>query len=585
MTNRTPYTGLAQKLVLGIDIGTTFGALSFCILEPGRIPTILPVTHYPAQAQIGGDAKIPSIIYYDNTGRDRASGAEALQEDIVEKAKEEGWEKSSWFKLHLRPQTNNSGSETLPPLPSGKSATEVFADFLRYLFHCARSYIQKKYPNGGELWISLEDTIEFVLTHPNGWEGRQQENMRYAAIIAGLISDSPEGHERIHFVTEGEASLHFCINNGLATDPLRLGKGIVIVDAGGGTVDISTYRKVTTKTDTGFEEITLPRCLFAGSIYVRHRAQKYITYRLQGSKWKADVEHITDCFDKTAKLLFRGTEPWSFIKFGRPSDRDEALNITGGQWKLPREIVELFFKPSLDAIVKAIEELKNDARAPLSTVLLVGGFGASDWLYSQLGIAVKRLGLTLSRPDSHVNKAVADGAVSFYLDRFVGARISRYTIGVRHDVRYDARNVEHRGRPTEVRANGVRYITDGFSTILRKNTRITEATEFRGYYYRVRHTATDPDLVNIKLPIFWYTGEDSDPKWLDTEKDFETMCNVIADTRQLAINLEPKRSPGGRYYQISYDVVLSFGLTELKAQIAWKENGEEKRGPARIMYD
>jgi hypothetical protein len=31
-----------------------------------------------------------------------------------------------------------------------------------------------------------------------------------------------------------------------------------------------------------------------------------------------------------------------------------------------REIVELFFKPSLDAIVKAIEELKNDARAPLS---------------------------------------------------------------------------------------------------------------------------------------------------------------------------------------------------------------------------
>jgi cytochrome c biogenesis protein CcdA len=34
MTNRTPYTGLAQKLVLGIDIGTTFGALSFWCVGP-----------------------------------------------------------------------------------------------------------------------------------------------------------------------------------------------------------------------------------------------------------------------------------------------------------------------------------------------------------------------------------------------------------------------------------------------------------------------------------------------------------------------------------------------------------------------
>lgn len=29
---------------------------------------------------------------------------------------------------------------------------------------------------------------------------------------------------------------------------------------------------------------------------------------------------------------------------------------------------------------------------------------------------------------------------------------------------------------------------------------------------------------------------------------------------------------GEKYYTISYDIVLLFGLTELRAQIAWKED-------------
>jgi hypothetical protein len=110
----------------------------------------------------------------------------------------------------------------LLPLPPNKTARDVFADFLRYLFQCARSFIQESYPHGSALWISLEDTMEFVFAHPNAWEGQQQSQMRTAAIIAGLIPNSPEGHERTHFVTEGEASLRFCVNKGLAADPLRV---------------------------------------------------------------------------------------------------------------------------------------------------------------------------------------------------------------------------------------------------------------------------------------------------------------------------------------------------------------------------
>jgi hypothetical protein len=52
---------------------------------------------YPAQEQVGGDSKIPSIIYYDLQGQVRAVGAEALQEMIIEQAEDEGWVRLEWY--------------------------------------------------------------------------------------------------------------------------------------------------------------------------------------------------------------------------------------------------------------------------------------------------------------------------------------------------------------------------------------------------------------------------------------------------------------------------------------------------------
>ena len=113
-------------------------------------------------------------------------------------------------------------SEQLPPLPPQKKIIDVFADFFKYLFQCAASYIQETHANGRTLWNSLEDDIHFVLSHPNGWEGPQQSQMRQAAIIAGLIPDNTRGRSRVSFVTEGEASLHFSIENGLPADAMEV---------------------------------------------------------------------------------------------------------------------------------------------------------------------------------------------------------------------------------------------------------------------------------------------------------------------------------------------------------------------------
>ena len=172
-------------------------------------------------------------------------------------------------------QSDGLSNADLLPLPSNKTVIQVFGDFLAYLHDCAKKYIVETHPNGSSLWSSFGDRIEYVLSHPNGWEGLQQGKMRQAAVYAKLIPNTTSGHARIHFVSEGEASLLYCVDNGLAFNAIKVcsntinknnahldsqnDASVMIVDAGGGTVDISTYKFVNTN-PLSVEEIAAPDC-------------------------------------------------------------------------------------------------------------------------------------------------------------------------------------------------------------------------------------------------------------------------------------------------------------------------------------
>ena len=65
-------------------------------------------------------------------------------------------------------------------------------------------------------------------------------------------------------------------------------------------------------------------------------------------------------------------------------------------------------------------------------------------------------------------KAVADGAVSFFLDHFVTARVARTTFGVHVRPLYDPSNPEHRQRSNKVFTDsaGDKRLPGAFSVIL-----------------------------------------------------------------------------------------------------------------------
>ena len=64
------------------------------------------------------------------------------------------------------------------------------------------------------------------------------------------------------------------------------------------------------------------------------------------------------------------------------------------------------------------------------------------------------------------NKAVADGAISYYIDHFVQTRVSKLTYGSKGSIDYDAKNPEHRRRPTFTAISGIKRIDRVFWVIL-----------------------------------------------------------------------------------------------------------------------
>ncbi|EIW80615.1 hypothetical protein CONPUDRAFT_125441 [Coniophora puteana RWD-64-598 SS2] len=614
MLDRQPYKGLSRKLVLAFDVGTTFSGVSYCILDPGEVPKIQGVSRYPAQEQVGGDSKIPSILYYDRNQQARAIGAEALQENIIEKAEEEGWTKVEWWKMHLRSKHLNSShikDSDIPPLPAGVSALQVLADFMAYLYHCARTYITESHATGRDFLASFSDSIDFVLSHPNGWEGSQQTQIRRAAVIAGLVPDDKAGEERIQLVTEGEASLHYCVSNVLSSDKLArvpiekpvdddessgagasMRGGVIIVDAGGGTIDLSAY-SMESATGTGkgmsFEEVAPTECRLQGSVFVTRRANTFLQEKLQGSRFaeRDYIDQMTSIFDKTTKLRFRNADEPCYIKFGTMRDKEPSFDIRSGQLKLQGSDVAGLFQPAIESVVEAIQKQRQASTKEISFVFLVGGFAASDYLFSQLQSRLAPTGVTLSRPDSHTNKAVADGAASFYIDHLVSSRAARFAYGVECFTVFEPYNSEHikRQHTKCVAASGVVAVPHFFTSIVRKGTRVAEIQEFK-HPYRKQDNELE-GCKQIEGHILAYRGSDADPRWTDDDNaSFTRLCTVRADTSELAKSLRPRTAPGRTYYELEFEVVLLFGLTELRAQISWRDSsGAQQRSPAVVVYD
>ncbi|KAI9566246.1 hypothetical protein HD554DRAFT_2025961 [Boletus coccyginus] len=535
-------------------------------------------SRFPGQAEGRGDAKVPSIIYYDASGSIKAIGSEALSMNTINDAEENGWTKAEWWKLHLRPKHLASAhikDEDIPSLPPRKSAINILTDFIKFLFMAAKTHIEEHHM--GFNWISIENSIEFVFSHPNGWEGLQQQKYREAIQSAGLIP-GPMGQSRVHMITEGEASLHYCVSSLRAENATTEPQAIIIIDAGGGTIDLSVYS--VSFNPIACEEIAPAECRLQGAVFVTFRAADLLLSSSHSST--EEMRDITREFDRSTKLSIRSADEPVYLMIGSFRYNNPRFNIKRGALKLSGEEATSLFNESIQAIIDAFDEqCKAANRRNRKRAFLVGGLGSNDFVWSRLRSYFGVQGIEICRPDNDINKAVANGAVIFHIDRAVKSRVARATYGVPYTPWVDESNPEHLRRKNKWRKmpSGQYTVDGGFCSILRKGDQVDEEKETRSTFCYLN--SNQVDFGNEQMSILCYRGKSSNPQWVDedpcklfpTSPSFATLGTIRANLRQAANGSVAMIGLSGEvYYRVDIDIVAFFGSTELTAQMVWKEN-------------
>ncbi|PCH36668.1 hypothetical protein WOLCODRAFT_127499 [Wolfiporia cocos MD-104 SS10] len=570
-----------RKLVLAFDVGATHSRISYALLDPGEVPQIQTVTRYPGQAV--GDSKIRTILWYNSDGSVHSVGAEADHLD----AETEGMVCVERFTLHLRPdqlETDEMSKQILPPLPQGKTVIDILADFLRYLFACTRVYIIETHANGTRLWASLEDRIEFVLSHPNGWEGLQKLKMRHAAILAGLVPDTLSGQSRVTLVPAGEAKMSFCLQRG-AAGQVTDGQTFIIADAGSGTIDTNAY-KIASQPPFSFEEVAPPECRMEGSASIICRARGFLEVKLRHSRFgnKEDRQIMTDYFTKYTMPLFKDPKENSYIKFGTMQSNDAAVQIRRGTMVLSGHDVAAFFEPSISAVMDAIQTQCTRITPAPRNVLLLGNLSATPYFFASLKTELNRIGMDLVRPDCQTDRAITEGAVAFTIMRMITKpREIRFTYGIQCNERFDSDEPDHFLRRDTVlrRPSGRQVVPHAFSVVLPKGAYVHYGDEF--YLNMHREEQDVSQLDKLSQEIMLYRGSFNNPRWCDIAREmFSAFCTIHGDTSR--IPKEVLWCPKGVYHVQTFKIVLKYALRGLEAHLVWSSSEGTKRDPASIEY-
>ena len=159
-------------------------------------------------------------------------------------------------------------------------------------------------------------------------------------------------------------------------------------------------------------------------------------------------------------------------------------------------------------------------------------------------------------------KAVANGAVSYYLDRLVTVRIARTTFGSKMNTHYQPNNPEHQRRASTLHTNlaGEQVVPNAFRVILPKvyyylhvqtgfdrvhphafgqGTRITDTTKFsQSFNKKFSSTA---HLWSTTMSLTTYRGENKKPQWIDIEPGESFLYCWIAWSHERGRPFNPTR--------------------------------------------
>ncbi|CAE7193333.1 unnamed protein product [Rhizoctonia solani] len=574
---RTPSTARLYKNRQGS------GALGSAI---SASQVIHRVTRWPGQEAHGQQSKIPTLVWYDADKKAVSFGAEAELHTIEEQAEEGGWFLAKYFKLHLHPNDMQAKHELkLDDLPPGVTLRQIYTDFLGYLLKHTKSYFVDRILDGRQIWERYSPTMEVIIAHPNGYGLTQQAFLRSCAVSAGFATaESAQG--KIRFVTEAEASVHFCIHHTNLGNVLQPGTNFAVCDAGGSTVDTTLYSVISARPVLKLKEQRASACVQAGAIFVDFEAEKFLHQTMTDAGLDPDdVAEYTKTgvkdFESFVKRAFKDETPDQSIVIAHTRFNNTAIRARRGRMTLSGSTIKGFFDVCVKEIASSVDQQLDGYQVPY--IILVGGFGDSSYVRNQLQSRYEPGGSQITLTNDSTSKAVADGAVIWGTLSSVHSRAPRYSFGVAIRIPFKP-EIHHPRRPYTCSVSGEKMVSGAWSQIVQKGVVLDSEVVCRSTYFKDYSTAT-PNLESFTYNLLAYSGDDC-PKWV---RDLDgNMCPGFQETCTIRGNLQNLRGAlksftgrnGSRYWSVEFDVCVRFGGTELESYMEWMENASIHRPTA-----
>lgn len=302
------------------------------------------------------NAKVPTEIYYGQKG---ATWGYEIPPDK---------EPVRWFKLllvgdrKLRKDLRESAQcsrarDMIKEL--GKTPVEVIGDYLRLLWHHTLDNITRQ--QGPEM---VEETpFKVWLTVPAIWDHAAREKMRKAAERAGITKYRSCGETVLSLVPEPEAAALATLEDFKKRPILKREDIFVVCDAGGGTVDLISYKVVETQ-PLVVEEYVEGSGKLCGAVFIDQAFSESLEVRVGKERWKRIGQSslkklLNDDWEHGIKRSFEGSaeKEWTITlppeAFGGARNRIKAnpLDSRKGDSEIRNGELVLKKSVSLDAVL------------------------------------------------------------------------------------------------------------------------------------------------------------------------------------------------------------------------------------------
>ncbi|KFG84731.1 hypothetical protein MANI_027234 [Metarhizium anisopliae] len=379
-----------MKFLIAVDFGTTFSGVAYTLVNAGETQKESLVTDWGEG--LTGD-KVPSILRYEHgaTVNSVSWGFEA------DRRRKPGEKIHEWFKLGLCPEIEHSlalGSDLLRRYPSKTALPPLDPDqckklVIRYL-QGVKSAIDRLFEQRVGEFYNLPR--EYIITVPAMWSHGAQEAMRECAAEAFL--GDPSEKEELSMIAEPEAAGIYALSE-MFDIGLEAGDTFVICDAGGGTVDLSSYEILSKDSYIALKRVAGTPGELCGSCFINRIFEDYLMRRsqLQHIDWDSKnglqlLKSAVGDFERGIKPQFTGLNTGSALYLNTPFP---SAGPRGAEFTLIEipvdELRKQVFDPVVSKICRLVRHQVDSTIRPtrkVKKVLLAGGFGQNAYLKREI---------------------------------------------------------------------------------------------------------------------------------------------------------------------------------------------------------